>query len=298
MTNDMKKVLLILMVLVASSAKGQILSSFPDYTPDTGTHLAGYERISGAKTNKSYSIAALKAYINSGGGGTNIATGSQTANGEYIQHWGDHELAMDNVRLRIFTKLLQSVDHLRGVGAYWQIVDSAGNNIVWISNGSGGAVDTVKLYNAYVLPQHAGASGQYVGVDAAGNWTYITPPITPVVVAQAALTAQPAAVTVCTVTPTTGGQCDVSAYVNVLNVVTDVLNMTVTFTDESGAPQTITLPMVGGTGAGGVSMGAIKFYSNRYSLNIQSGTPITVAVTVATGGGTVNYNTGATIFKY
>lgn len=76
----MKRAIVVAMLVVpmvigmASDGYGQIYSTFPAGTCDTGTRLAGYSNVSGVKRNKVYSLASLAAYIGATGGSDSLSS--------------------------------------------------------------------------------------------------------------------------------------------------------------------------------------------------------------------------------
>jgi hypothetical protein len=107
-------------------------------------------------------------------------------------------------------------------------------------------------------------------------------------ISSANLTAQTAAVaTVLSVTPGSLGTYRVGAYLNVVSRTLDVVQVSVTFKDENGATQTLTLSgLVAATGITNIS---------PVDIRAASGTAIVVSTALTTGGGSINYDISSTI---
>jgi hypothetical protein len=102
------------------------------------------------------------------------------------------------------------------------------------------------------------------------------------------LTGQSAAVaTVLSVTPAVLGTYRVDAYLTVTARTLDVVQVSVTYTDETSTSRTVTLSgLVAATGVATI---------NPISIRAASGTAIVVSTALTTGGGTITYDIGATI---
>lgn len=148
-------------------------------------------------------------------------------------------------------------------------------------------------YN-YNLPTTAGLLGQ-AQISAGGGsspmtWAYATG-----VVAIADLTAQTAAVS-SVATFTVGastGTFRIGAYLNITAVTLDVIQVSVTYTDENNTSQTALFFGMGTTTAGLSAIGNSNF--GVMDLRCKNATAITVKTTLTTGTGTITYDVGATI---
>lgn len=105
------------------------------------------------------------------------------------------------------------------------------------------------------------------------------------IVASGNLTAQSAAVSsVATITPGSTGTFRISAYLNIVSVLTDVIVITVTYKDENGTSQSIVSSSISAVG------------NNSFDLVIRANnSAIVVKTTLTTGVGTISYDVGAVI---
>ncbi len=89
------------------------------------------------------------------------------------------------------------------------------------------------------------------------------------------------------------GTYRVGAYVNITAVVTDVLQLQVTYTDQNSVGQTVTLYPVGSASA---NLALVQVYTFPViTIRVKMGTAITVLTILSVGGGTIAYDAGATI---
>ena len=112
--------------------------------------------------------------------------------------------------------------------------------------------------------------------------------------ATADLAAQAAAVSsVVSYTPYRAGTFQVSGYLTITNIATDVIEFQVSYTDENSNVQTQAFFPQGIASALLSSTGAYTFPP----MNIRSGagTPITVKTNLTTTGGSITYDVGAAI---
>jgi hypothetical protein len=102
------------------------------------------------------------------------------------------------------------------------------------------------------------------------------------------LTGQTAAVSnVLTVTPAALGTYRVDAYLNVISRTLDVVQVSVTYTDETAVSRTITMSgLVAATGIAAITPVMIR---------AASGVGIVVSTALTTGGGSISYDIGASI---
>jgi hypothetical protein len=85
----------------------------------------------------------------------------------------------------------------------------------------------------------------------------------------------------------------ISAYINILSIVTDILQVQVTFTGEDNASHTVTFYSQGVTSANLTSTGYYPF--PPIFVSVKQGTTITASVVFTTGTGSVTYDAGAII---
>jgi len=114
--------------------------------------------------------------------------------------------------------------------------------------------------------------------------------LTPQIKGTADLTSQSAAgnITTFTVGASTA-TFDVSGYINVTAVTTDVIEAQITYTDENSTAQTITLSSISAIGNNSFSSGKIR---------CKNGTVITAKTTLTTGIGSITFDAGARIVMY
>ncbi len=87
----------------------------------------------------------------------------------------------------------------------------------------------------------------------------------------------------------------VQGYVNINNVSVDVLNVTVTWTDENSVAQSFIMSATNGTASSPIALSAVKYYSLiPLTIRANPGT-IIVSTTLSVSGGSINYDIGATI---
>ena len=111
----------------------------------------------------------------------------------------------------------------------------------------------------------------------------------------ASITGQSGAVsTICTNTPSSLGQYTITGYVTITAVTTDVVNMQVSYIDETGTKRTQSMFPMGTTSASLATTGAYQFptFTIRSSPNA-----ITVNTILTTGIGSVSYDAGCTITR-
>jgi hypothetical protein len=106
------------------------------------------------------------------------------------------------------------------------------------------------------------------------------------------LTAANASVSAFTNSNTTG-TFRISPYLNITSVTTDVIQMQVNYTDENNVTRTAIFYPLGKTTAGLNAIGNNSFPS--IDIRSRASTTITVTTSLTTGGGSINYDAGATI---
>lgn len=156
------------------------------------------------------------------------------------------------------------------------------NNIVIRSQGGAGAA-----YN-FNLPATVGTSGQAMlsqgGVSASMTWASV-----PLIQASANLTAQTSTgnITTFTVGASTA-TFNISAYVNVTAVATDVIQAQVTYTDENNTAQTVSFTTV--------STVTNSTYS-PITIRAKNATVITLKTNLTVGAGTITFDAGGAIIQ-
>lgn len=116
----------------------------------------------------------------------------------------------------------------------------------------------------------------------------------PMLVGSGNLTAQTSVGNIATFTPGATGTFDIGGYCSVTAVTTDVLNFQVTFSDENGTSRTLTIVPTSGS----ANMGSTGFYGmQKCEIRAGTGSTITVKTTLQTSGGTITFDTGATIVQ-
>jgi hypothetical protein len=169
-------------------------------------------------------------------------------------------------------------------------VNSAVTADLFTLSGSG----ALKL-NKYTTSAFTGTAVNTIQSDASGN--IIQGSLSAGIKASADLTAQTADVSsIATFTPSADGTFRIGAYVNVTAIVTNVITLKVTYTDENSNAVTQIIPLtLAATGAVGTTATVV---GNNSATDIQirckSGSAITV-LTTATGVGSETYDVGATI---
>lgn len=158
----------------------------------------------------------------------------------------------------------------------------------------GGTPSTALLTAASMALGWTGTLSVARGGTGAGTLTGAGIPIT----ASADLTSQTAAVSsvVAVTAPNDAAShtYQVGAYLTISSVLTDVIQVQVTYTDETSASRTQIFSTIGTTPA--VSLSAVGFY-NFASFNIRAkfNTAITILTVLTTGVGSINYDVGGTI---
>lgn len=119
----------------------------------------------------------------------------------------------------------------------------------------------------------------------------------PVIVASGDLTGQTAAVSsvAAYTTPATNGTYRVGAYAVITAVTLDVIQVQVTYTDETNTSRTQLFYPQGLTSASLAVTGAFVFPT--MDLRVKASTTITVLVALTTGTGSISFDVGATIEK-
>lgn len=109
------------------------------------------------------------------------------------------------------------------------------------------------------------------------------------------LTAQTAAVSsVATYTASaSNGTFRIGAYLNITAVTLDVIQVSVTYTDENNTAQTALFYGMGSTAAGLSAVGNSNF--GAMDIRVKASTAITVKTVLTTGTGSITYDVGATI---
>jgi hypothetical protein len=140
-------------------------------------------------------------------------------------------------------------------------------------------------YN-FNLPTTAGTAWQVLtsqgGSSAAMTWSSV-----PIIQANNDLTAQTTAGNITTFTVgSSTATFNVSAYLNVTAITTDVIQVQITYTDENNTAQTVSLANISAIG------------NSTYSpvtIRAKNGTVITAKTNLSTSGGTITYDAGARI---
>lgn len=112
-------------------------------------------------------------------------------------------------------------------------------------------------------------------------------------VASADVTGKTAAFTVLTFTPGTLGTYRVGGYVTITAVLLDVLQLQLSWTDETANARTLVMLPVGGAGLS--TVGAFSF--PPVDIRAASGSAISLAVALTTGTGTITYDAGGSFMK-
>jgi hypothetical protein len=107
------------------------------------------------------------------------------------------------------------------------------------------------------------------------------------------LTAQTAAVTIATVTPTAAGSDRVGGYVSVTALATDTSELEVTYTDENSVAQTQLFYPLGASSALISGTGAYVFPS--MDIRVKANTAVTLKTILPTSSGSITYDAGGTI---
>ena len=116
------------------------------------------------------------------------------------------------------------------------------------------------------------------------------------IVAHADSTARTKAVTsLCTYTSAGLHTYRVGGYINTTAIVTDVIQVQVSYTDENGTPQTVILRN-NQTGAGGLSVSTVgNFPLLDMDIRVFDGSTITIKTVFTVGGGSTTYDVGGNI---
>ena len=109
------------------------------------------------------------------------------------------------------------------------------------------------------------------------------------------LTAQTAAVNVASYTPTNDGTFRIGGYVTITAVSLDVIQLQVTWTDETNTSRTQIFYPLGSTTPGLSVTGANGFPT--VDIRVKASTAITVATVLTTGTGSITYDAGASIIQ-
>lgn len=117
----------------------------------------------------------------------------------------------------------------------------------------------------------------------------------PITQASADLPAQTAAITSVTAytASASNGTFRIGAYLNITAVTLDVIQVSVTYTDENNTAQTALFYGMGSTSAGLSAIGNSNF--GVMDIRVKASTTITVKTTLTTGTGSITYDVGATI---
>lgn len=109
-------------------------------------------------------------------------------------------------------------------------------------------------------------------------------------VANGDVTGQTTAQTITTYTPPATGTFRVGGYVTITAVMTDVLQLQVSYTDETSTPRTVSFFPQGLTSASLATTGVFTF--PEILIRAAAGSAISVNVVFTTGIGTVTYDAG------
>lgn len=99
--------------------------------------------------------------------------------------------------------------------------------------------------------------------------------------------------TLATFTPAAAGTYRVGGYITITAIAADVIQMQVTWTDETSTSRTLAFIPMGLTSAGLATTGATSFPTA--DIRVKSGTAITVSGTLTTGTGSITYDGGGSI---
>jgi hypothetical protein len=175
---------------------------------------------------------------------------------------------------------------------------NAGCSLIWGGATSGTSKYVPPLVTTTftdTIPAVQGTNNQVLGHDGSNHQIWKSLPTSPSIMASAYLTAQTSAINI--VTYTTGAadsSYSVSAGVDITALSVNIVNTTVTYTDETNTSRTITLFPMGSTSAT-LTTGPSN-YSPLSEIRVKASTTITLAVT-ATGAGSQTYNAWGSIIK-
>jgi hypothetical protein len=153
------------------------------------------------------------------------------------------------------------------------------------ANSSQFLVSGVRLFS---IPQISSGVG-YELTDSSGKGDFLSkPPYS----SAAFDSAQTSAQTITSYSPPKNGTYSISPTLKVISVTTDSIQVAVTFTDETGASQTLAFwPM----GQNGPHIGTTGVYAFSPMIIRASSASISVVTTLPTTGGSIKYNAGASI---
>lgn len=122
-----------------------------------------------------------------------------------------------------------------------------------------------------------------------------SPTVTVVPQASAMLTGQTTAGNITTYTPGSDGTYRIGSLAAITAIAVDILNVQITWTDETSTSRAVTLAPQGTTSVALATTGVYLFPT--VDIRAKSGNAITVKTTLATGGGTIAFDAGASITK-
>lgn len=147
--------------------------------------------------------------------------------------------------------------------------------------------DAAGTYN-WIYPTTAGAALNVL-TSQAGGTTAMTWSSVPIIQATADLTAQTSAGNITTfVVGSSTATFDISSYLNVTAISTDIIQVQITYTDENNTAQTISLA--------NTSTVTNANYS-PVTIRAKNATTITVKTNLSTGGGSITFDAGARIIQ-
>lgn len=143
-----------------------------------------------------------------------------------------------------------------------------------------------------VLPAALPSSGgQNVQSDASGNWSYSSNSVS---IAQGDFTAQTASKTIATFTVGSSvAYFRVGGYINITAITTNVIQLQVACTDETGTARTLVFYSQGTTMPGLSAIGNSSF--SAMDIRCKNGSTITISATLTTSSGNITYDCGARI---
>jgi len=117
----------------------------------------------------------------------------------------------------------------------------------------------------------------------------------PGLVGEADVTGQTGSVNLVTFEPVTNGTYRVGGYITISAISTDVIQLQVTYTDETSTNRTVAFyPM----GAATPSLSTTGFYVfPTVDIRAQAANPITVSATLTVGGGSITYDAGGSLMR-
>lgn len=231
-----------------------------------------------------------------GGGGDANVTGGTTAPANSSTNAGNA-----NVTGGSTTGNSQNAGHavISGGNVSSGGTSTAGNVILRPGTGNG-TVGSVQLCTATTHKMAAYGATPIVQpsgdvATALGNLGWINSPTVKVIAtASGVLTSQTTAQNICTyTTPASDGSYLLSGYVTITAVAVDILNLQVTYTDETNTSRTQTFFPQGLTSASLAATGAYFFPSSM--IRVKASATITLKVVFATGTGSVTYDAGGSI---